>query len=176
MGLMKKKVLIISGGLALAAAAVFAAFCIVNFNKVEETPEENKGTNQPVVKRDIAYVNKDAETSDITKVDGIVNVYVFWGNGCPHCKAEWEYIESIRKEHANDFQAFGFEVWYDHDNRTMMETFADAMRVGKVNSVPFTIIGKKTFDATVKGDEFLKAVEEAKKSNFDVYFDKVKQR
>ena len=129
--------------------------------------------------RTIAYVNKDAKLSEITKDEGVANIYMFWGNGCPHCKAQWEFLESIRKQYPNDFAVYGFEVWYNSENRELLNKFAEAMGVDTPKSVPYTIIGNQVMtgftSAEANGEDFIKAIQDAKKSGVDVYFDKVKK-
>jgi thiol-disulfide isomerase/thioredoxin len=170
---MKKKVLFIA-----IAAVLLGALSFVTVKEIVEYFETKSGEEAEVVakpkSKKTAYVNKNAKLSDITKEDGVVNVYIFWGNGCPHCKAEWEMIEEIRKDHAGEFAVYGFEVWYDHDNRELLDRFAAAVGKENVNAVPFLIIGDKYYEGKQDEDEFLSEIEYARKNPFDVYFEKIK--
>ena len=175
---MKKKVLFIVIVLLLVSGAGFMIYQATK-GTGEETKEET--TNSVATKKsdkETAYVNKDAKLSDITKEDGVVNIYMFWGNGCPHCKAEWEFLESIRKEHAGEFAVYGFEVWYSSENRELLNIFASGVGASEVTSVPLTIIGDEVISgfgtAERTGKEILNLIEAKRKTSFDVYFDKIK--
>lgn len=124
--------------------------------------------------RKIAYVNKNAGELDIERAPkGTVNVYMFWGNGCPHCKAQWEYIESIRKKYPNEFKVYGFEVWNNKRNLKLGNKFAKAMGGEEIKSVPYTVIGDQTFDGFSDGEKLLDAILKAKDKKTDIYFDKI---
>ena len=49
-----------------------------------------------------------------------VNVYLFHGDGCPHCASEIEYLEEIEKEY-NEVNINLYEVWYNEDNQKLMK-------------------------------------------------------
>ena len=44
-----------------------------------------------------------------------VNLYLFWGDGCPHCAMEKEYLETLEKEFPN-LTIAKYEVWYNEEN------------------------------------------------------------
>jgi cytochrome c biogenesis protein CcdA/glutaredoxin len=48
---------------------------------------------------------------------------LFWGQGCPHCEAEWEFLDELGAEYP-ELEILGYEVWYDTANR---ELFVEAM-------------------------------------------------
>lgn len=49
-----------------------------------------------------------------------VNLYLFWGDGCPHCEAEQEYLEDLQKEFDN-LKITKYEVWHNEDNNQLMK-------------------------------------------------------
>lgn len=104
---------------------------------------------------------------------GSVNVYMFWGEGCPHCKAQWEYLESIRKQYPSEFQVYGFEVWHNKNNLKLGNKFAKAVGDTEIQSVPYTIIGDQKFDGFSDGEKLLEAILQAKDKKTDIYFDKI---
>ena len=104
---------------------------------------------------------------------GSVNVYMFWGEGCPHCKAQWEYLESIRKQYPNEFQVYGFEVWHNKNNLKLGNKFAKAVGDTEIQSVPYTIIGDQKFNGFSDGEKLLEAIIQAKDKKTDIYFDKI---
>ena len=73
-----------------------------------------------------------------------VNVYLFWGNGCPHCHNFLNFINDISPEYAQYFNLVGFEVWENQGNGQVLEMVADFLGEN-VGGVPFIVIGDKTF-------------------------------
>ncbi len=115
----------------------------------------------------------DAKLEDIVYDENKVNIYFFWGNGCPHCEEEFKFLKSIETEYGKYFTLNTFEVWHSKDNAKILEQFANAMR-DEVKGVPYTIIGNKTFSGFSKNyeEQFLKAIKEQYHNSYDVYFDK----
>ena len=152
---------ILTASIALIGAAMIGY--MVNTTKVEHV----EGTQ-------LAYIKKEASLSDIKKEDGVVNIYMFWGNGCPHCEAQWENIEAIREEYPNDFKVYGFELWYHSDNTNILNAFAEAVGDEPVDAVPYTIIGDKSYSGAMTKEELVRAIKNNKNKNNDVYFNKIK--
>lgn len=68
-----------------------------------------------------------------------VSVYLFYGEGCPHCAKEMAFLNNIRDQYPEvDFRAF--EVWYHEANARLMQNVAQRLGAN-VNGVPFTVIG-----------------------------------
>ena len=177
---MKKKVLFV---LVVVFLVSVTGFMIYQGVKGSEEPKHDEelpvATTTRKTDKTTVYVNRDATLADITKEDGVVNVYMFWGSGCPHCKAQWEYIESIRKKYPGEFAVYGFEIWGSEKNKEILEKFVTAIGRDYPEAVPFTIIGNKVISGFSSGEKtgprFLQMIEDAKKSGVDVYFDKVKK-
>lgn len=70
-----------------------------------------------------------------------VNLYLFHGDGCPHCAKEREYLKEIEKEYDN-VNIHLYEVWYDTDNQELMAKVKKELN-SSTNYVPLTIIGDK---------------------------------
>ncbi|MEG2351343.1 MAG: hypothetical protein RSA10_03445 [Bacilli bacterium] len=66
-----------------------------------------------------------------------VNVYLFYGDGCPHCRAEKEYLDTIKDKY--NLKIYEYEVWYNKDNQNTLNMVADYLKV-EVTGVPFTVI------------------------------------
>lgn len=115
----------------------------------------------------------DAKLEDIVYDENKVNIYFFWGNGCPHCEEEVKFLKSIETEYGNYFTLNTFEVWYSKDNAKILEQFANAMG-DEVSGVPYTIIGNKTFTGFSEKykEQFLKAIKDQYHNSYDVYFNK----
>lgn len=179
---MKKKVLFFVIVLVLVGIATTFTIIGINSSKVDTTePEESVESNIVNANgEEIKFLNKDATLSDIKKIEGVVNVYMFWGNGCPHCKTQWQWLETLRDEYTGKIAIYGFEVFNNSENRILMDNFAYAMGDGEVNTVPYTIVGDKSFDgfgnSSTTGKNILNAIEKARKNGADIYFDKIKSK
>ena len=116
----------------------------------------------------------DANLENIKYDENKVNIYFFWGNGCPHCEKEFEFFESIETEYGDYFTLNTFETWYDEDNREILKQFASNME-DEITGVPYTIIGNKSFKGFSERYELemLEVIKEQYKDSYDVYFDNI---
>lgn len=115
-------------------------------------------------------INRNSKIEDIVFEENKVNIYLFWGNGCPHCKEELEFLESIYDEYKKYCNIYAFEVWYNQDNADFMIELADELGE-EVSGVPYTIIGDKTFSGfgiSMKKD-LRSTIMNQHNKNFDVY-------
>lgn len=139
-----------------------------NKDSQDNSSENDSSSNNPLV--------KNIELDNVTREDGKVNIYFFWGNGCPHCEEETKFFEDIEKEYGKDYNLYKFEVWYNEENEAILDSFAAAMN-DKVTGVPYTIIGNKSFKGFSNNskDEFIRTIKEQSQNNYDIYFDKIKK-
>ncbi|MDD4319850.1 MAG: hypothetical protein PHW10_06035, partial [Candidatus Peribacteraceae bacterium] len=72
-----------------------------------------------------------------------VTLYLFWGQGCPHCEAEKEALAEIVQDHPH-LRIREFEVYRNPAHARLLQEVARQLGVN-VSGVPFTIIGEKTF-------------------------------
>ena len=89
--------------------------------------------------------------SDIDLSSNKPNIYIFWGDGCPHCKALAKFISKLPAETKDKVNIYSFEVWSDKDNKTFMKNFGKYLGQD-VSGVPFIVIGDKIFDGYSSGD------------------------
>ena len=89
--------------------------------------------------------------SDIDLSSNKPNIYIFWGDGCPHCKALAKFISKLPAETKDKVNIYSFEVWGDKDNKTFMKKFGKYLGQD-VSGVPFMVIGDKIFDGYSSGD------------------------
>ncbi len=70
-------------------------------------------------------------------------VIVFYGEGCPHCAAEVEFLDGLVAEHP-DIEVVAHEVWHDDAGRRL---FIDTMaaRGAEAEAVPTTIVGDQVW-------------------------------
>lgn len=90
-----------------------------------------------------------------------IDIYLFYGDGCPHCKAEKEYLNEIKDKY--EITIHEYETWYNSDNEKLMIRVKNAL--GTENPyVPFTVIG----DIGITGfNENTKSEIEHKLNNFN---------
>ena len=81
-----------------------------------------------------------------------VNVYLFRGEGCPHCAEAEEWFKSIEEEYGDLFNVVDYETWYDEENAELMQRVADA-REEKAEGVPYIIIGNKSWNGFAESYE-----------------------
>ena len=72
-----------------------------------------------------------------------LNAYIFYGEDCPHCALELEYLENI-KERYSDLKINKFEIYYHPDNSSLLQKVSKTLDI-EVGGVPFLIIGDKYF-------------------------------
>ncbi len=132
------------------------------FDDEEDYDDDGDDIDKITIKLDDVYYDENK-----------VNVYLFWGNGCPHCEEEQKFFEEIKDEYGKYFNLYKYEVWYNERNEDLLEEFADCMNE-KVTGVPFTVIGNQTFSGFSESskDAFIKAITEQHQNSYDVYFDK----
>lgn len=149
----------------------FTKYININTNKTSNNNQQNINLNESLNN------NKDYNIilDNIIKEPGKVNIYFFWGNGCPHCEDEQKFFDSIKEEYHDKFNLYKYEVWYNKNNAKILEAFATTMG-GKVSGVPYTIIGKESFSGfgSSSKSKFINTIKKQSKNNFDVYFDKIK--
>lgn len=87
----------------------------------------------------------------------VINIHLFYGNGCPHCAAEEEFLSDYLKDRT-DVKLYKYEIWYDSHNQELLSKVQKEMGTTNKNGVPFTVIGKKTIVGYVDGvtDEQIK--------------------
>ena len=87
----------------------------------------------------------------------VINIHLFYGNGCPHCAAEEEFLSDYLKDRT-DVKLYKYEIWYDSHNQGLLSKVQKEMGTTNKNGVPFTVIGKKTIVGYADGvtDEQIK--------------------
>ena len=93
-----------------------------------------------------------------------VNVYMFRGEGCPHCKEALEFFESIEEEYGKYYKLTTYEVYNDSNNSALMDRVSKRLNE-EVSGVPYIIIGKKTFSGF--GDDTKDAIKQAILSEYE---------
>ena len=68
-----------------------------------------------------------------------VTLYLFHGDGCPHCAEEIEYLNSIYNDY-DELKVVKYEVWYNDTNAELLTKVEEAFEIKK-SGVPTTVIG-----------------------------------
>ena len=96
-----------------------------------------------------------------------VNLYLFYGNGCPHCSALEEYLDSNYNSD-DDLNIYRYEVWYDEANQKLWEEVGEAMDVTP-QGVPYLVVGKQVIQGFMEGvteDQIDDAIKTAQKTSY----------
>ena len=68
-----------------------------------------------------------------------VNLYFFWGEGCPHCAKEKPFLEKLGQKYPQ-LNIHELEVWGNRENLKLMVEFGKRLDA-TVSGVPFTVVG-----------------------------------
>lgn len=72
-----------------------------------------------------------------------VDLYLFLGDGCPHCAQEEIFLKSMESKYP-DLRIQRFEVWEHQNNARLMLEVAKKLQTN-IGGVPFTVVGDKSF-------------------------------
>lgn len=72
-----------------------------------------------------------------------VNLYFFWGDGCPHCEREKPFLEKLDEKYPG-LKVYQHEIWKNAENRKLMVEFGKKLDA-VVTGVPFTVVGDEYF-------------------------------
>lgn len=68
-----------------------------------------------------------------------LNMYLFYGNGCPHCIKLEKYLDNYLKDKPN-IKLYEYEVWYNEENRNLLK---EIYKINKSDSgVPYLVVGQ----------------------------------
>ena len=68
-----------------------------------------------------------------------INMYLFYGDGCPHCKELEEFLGPYLKEN-KDIKLYKYEVWYNEENVKLYEEVHNLLN-DKSSGIPYLVIG-----------------------------------
>ena len=107
--------------------------------------EEEENDNTPI----IPEMTKEADYSFDYNYDALedkdkVIIYVFYGQGCPHCQHLFESLDALDKEIKDMIVVKMYETWFNSSNRRYMEKVANYIG-DDADGVPYIIIGNKTW-------------------------------
>lgn len=82
-----------------------------------------------------AFWGVNVQASDDKKID----LYFFYGDGCPHCAKEEIFLDKLEKE-KNNLDIHRYEVWHNKENADMLARIAKSINL-KVSGVPILFVG-----------------------------------
>ena len=88
-----------------------------------------------------------------------VNIYFFWGEGCPHCTHEKPFLEGLEKKYP-EVKVYDFEAWGSGDNRKLLIEVGKKLNTN-ISGVPFTVVGEKHFTGWLSEETTGKDIENA---------------
>ncbi|MBR5370242.1 MAG: hypothetical protein IK137_02945 [Bacilli bacterium] len=104
-----------------------------------------------------------------------VNVYLFRGEGCPHCQEAEEWFQSIEEEYGSYFKVVDYETWYNSENAELMQKVASA-RNEEVGGVPYIIIGNQSWNGFTESyeSEMIEKIKSEFETNVEDRYDIIK--
>ena len=90
-----------------------------------------------------------------------LDVYLFYGDGCPHCKKEDKYLKMYEEKYT-DLNMHRFEVYFSDENMKLFGRVAEGMGAD-VSGIPFLVIGDEYivgFDETLTPGRIQSRIEE----------------
>lgn len=68
-----------------------------------------------------------------------INIYLFYGDGCPHCASEEKFLNEYLKKN-KDVKLHKYEVWYNEENSKKYDEVHKILN-DETNGIPYLIIG-----------------------------------
>lgn len=72
-----------------------------------------------------------------------VNIYLFWGDGCPHCAKAKPVLEEIDRQMDN-VSLYKYEVYHDSGNQQLLKQTVKQLNVNG-SGVPLIVVGDKAY-------------------------------
>lgn len=72
---------------------------------------------------------------------GPTDLVLFWGDGCPHCEDERQWLEQAREDYPG-LTVHEYEVWFDEANRALLMEVAAELGF-EPSGVPVTVLGDR---------------------------------
>lgn len=83
-------------------------------------------------------------TQSVFAQNNPVNAYFFYGDSCPHCGKESEYLSNVLIIDYPNLQIYEYEIYKNSENIILLQKIAEKLGL-KVDGVPFLIIGDQHF-------------------------------
>ena len=120
----------------------------------------NKETEEIIDEKEFEEVIDEKE-SDKISIEDIqltekINIYLFWGDGCPVCENLLKYFDSIEDEYGKLYNLVKYEIWYNEENQKLLQDVSSQLNQD-IHAIPYLVIG----DTSMVGynpskDEYIK--------------------
>ena len=91
-----------------------------------------------------------------------INLYFFYGDGCPHCHEEARFLDKLEKE-ASNIKIHRYEVWNNRNNAKFLTKLAKDLDLD-ISGVPVLIVGDKTivgyYNDKITGEQIKALIDE----------------
>jgi glutaredoxin len=109
-------------------------------------------------------------TPAITQAEA-VRAYFFYGDGCPHCGAEEEFLKTLKQDYPA-LEIFAFEVYNHKQNIELLRAVASQLNV-EVSGVPFLVIGDQPISGYAEGVTSLTIEQRVKECSNQICLDSI---
>ena len=92
-----------------------------------------------------SYEDKVYQIVEEKTEDEKINIYFFFGDGCPHCANEEKFLAFLEDKYGDYYNLYTYETWYNSDNLSLMKKVKEIMGDNVNNAVPYTIIGDTSY-------------------------------
>lgn len=79
-----------------------------------------------------------------------INAYFFYGDGCPHCAQESQFIRQIIQNKYPNLKLYEYEIYNNQKNRLLLQKIANELGT-RVDGIPFLIIGNQHYIGYTEG-------------------------
>jgi len=138
---------------------LFIAVLPINAQEKVDPVRHNSGIVENL-ENTIKYSNESIGSDNEEKSNG-VDIYFFYGNGCPHCAKEEKFLDRLEYENKN-IATHRYEVWYNRDNAQLMSEVGKKLNLN-VAGVPLTVIGDQAisgyYNDEVTGGKILSLID-----------------
>ena len=130
---------------------IYGVSNIIRDNKNANSYKESNSVNEETTNQDDKKEEVEEGTVELAKEPNYdetkeeVTIYLFWGDGCPHCEEAKTWFNEIEPEYGKYFKIVDFEVWKNEENAKLMQDVANRLKE-EADGVPFIVIGDTTYE------------------------------
>ena len=102
--------------------------------------------------KEITFELKDMQVEDVEYDKNTINIYLFYGDGCPHCEEMIAYLNTLSNSLKRKINLYTFEVWYNEESYQLLMDLGTYIDVTPKN-IPFLFIGDTYYEGFNKQDK-----------------------
>ena len=106
--------------------------------------------------------------------DDEITLYLFHGDGCPHCAEEMKFLKTIEDTYPN-LKIVKYEVWYNEENALLLQKVNEAFHITRTG-VPTNLIGNTVINgySVAIGEKIKRAIEYYSENEYVDVFEQIK--